>query len=381
MAKDYYETLGVDKNASADEIKKAYRAMAKKYHPDVNKDDPTAESKMKEVNEAYETLSDDSKKDNYDRFGHADPRAPGGGGGYSSYQYGGGGVDFDFSNFGGFSDIFDMFGGGSRRTTSQGRSSKGEDLQKVIELEFLEAAKGCTKTVSVTHTEKCKTCEGSGAKKGTSVETCGMCGGSGQVRTQQQTILGVFQSITTCPKCHGEGKIIKEPCPTCAGLGTERATKQIKVNFPAGINTGETLRVAGEGNAAPRGGKTGDLFMNVRIKPHAIFTREGSDIHYTIPVSIFDAALGTEVEVLTIDGKAKLSIPEGTQSGAIFRMRSKGIKRLNGIGRGDQFIKVELEVPKSLSGKQKKAIKEIKSDFDTSNFAKQKAFADKMKNS
>ncbi|MCL2740259.1 MAG: molecular chaperone DnaJ [Oscillospiraceae bacterium] len=372
--RDYYEILGVDKSASADDIKKAYRKAARKYHPDVNKE-AGAEAKMKEVNEAYDTLSDASKKDSYDRFGTSDFSGGGNPFGGSYGGYGGSSVHYDFSNFGGFSDIFDIFGGGT--TNSRGRASRrarGEDLQKTIELDFLEAAKGISKDIQITHNEKCADCTGSGAKKGTTAESCGMCGGGGQVRSQQQTILGTFQSVTTCPKCQGEGKTIKEPCGTCSGSGINRKTKKISVNFPAGINTDETLRVAGEGNAAPRGGQSGDLYITVRIRPHSIFTRRGSDVHITLPISIFDAALGIEATIPTIDGKAKLNIPEGTQSGETFRMKGKGIKRLQGIGRGDQFVKIEVETPKNLSGKQKKQIKEVKEMFDKSNFPKTRGF-------
>ena len=377
--RDYYEILGVDKNASADEIKKAYRKAARKYHPDVNKE-ADAEAKMKEVNEAYDTLSDESKKANYDRFGTADPMGGGGGNpfGGSHSRYSTGGVDFDFSGFGGFSDIFDIFGGGSSSATRRKRTSRGEDLQSTIQLDFLEAAKGVSKTIEITHNAKCDKCGGSGAKSGTSAETCGMCSGSGQVRSQQQTIFGTFQSVTTCPKCQGEGKTIKEPCSNCSGTGINRKTKKINVNFPAGINTDETLRVAGEGNAAPRGGQPGDLYVTVRIKPHAVFTRRGSDVHITLPISIFDASLGIEATIPTIDGKAKLSISEGTGSGEIFRMKGKGIKRLQGIGRGDQYVKIEVETPKNLSGKQKKQLKEIVESFD-SNFPKVKDFASRNK--
>lgn len=376
--RDYYEILGIKKGASPDEIKKAYRKKARECHPDVNKNDPNAETKMKEVNEAYEVLSDANKKANYDRFGHsANANAPGGGGG--GHHYGGGSYS-DFSGFGGFDfgDIFDMFGGGSRRPSRHG-PSKGEDLSKVIDLSFLEAAHGTSKTISISHQQICDTCNGSGAKKGTAPDTCNMCGGSGQVRRQQASFLGSFATVTTCGQCRGQGKIIKTPCTDCGGHGAKSKTKKISVNFPHGINAGETLRVAGEGHCGTRGGPSGDLYLTVNLLPHPIFERRDYDVIYTLPISIFDAVLGTEVEIATIDGKAKLTIPEGTQTGEVFRLKSKGIKHIRGSGRGDQYVKVELEVPKSLNSKQKKSLAEFSENFAIGSFPKKKSFAEKLK--
>ncbi|KAI4452993.1 dnaj 1 mitochondrial-related [Holotrichia oblita] len=333
---------------------------------------------MKEVNEAYEVLSDVNKKANYDQFGHAANANAPGGGAYGGGSYGG--YSGGFSGFGDFDfgDIFDMFGGSSKRATRTG-PVKGEDISTVIDLTFDEAAHGTSKTVSISHQQKCDTCNGSGAKKGTSPETCSMCGGTGQVRRQQTSFLGSFATVTTCGTCRGQGKIIKTPCTDCGGHGAKRKTKKITVNFPHGINANETLRVAGEGHCGDRGGPNGDLYITVNILPHLIFERRGYDVLYTLPLSIFDAVLGTEVEIATIDGKAKLTIPEGTQTGEVFRMKGKGIKHIRGNGRGDQYVKVELEVPKSLNNKQKKQMREFSENFPSNSFPKKKGFADKLK--
>jgi molecular chaperone DnaJ len=375
--RDYYEVLGIGKGAAADDIKKAYRKKAREYHPDVNKNSD-AEAKMKEINEAYEVLSDDDKKAHYDRFGHASPHGGGGyNGGYGNYSTGGfGGFDFDI---GGFSDIFDLFGGGRASRANRSGPMKGEDISRFIDLTFEEAAKGVSKEVSVTHLEKCKTCGGSGAAKGTVAETCTVCGGTGQVNRQQTSLFGTFSASVTCQNCNGTGKVIKNPCRDCGGSGAVRTTKKITVKFPHGINDNETLRVAGEGDCGKRGGASGDLYLTVRLQSHFLFERRGYDVVYTLPITIFEASIGTEIEVATIDGKAKLTIPEGTQNGEIFRMRGKGIQHIRGSGRGDQYIKVEVEVPKSLNSKQKKAIKELKGEVSESSFARRKNFVEKLK--
>jgi molecular chaperone DnaJ len=380
--RDYYEILGVTKSANADEIKNAYRKKARECHPDVNKDDPNAETKMKEVNEAYEVLSDADKKAHYDRFGSSSNANQPGGGGYGG-GYGGHYGGYSTSGFSGFGDfdfgdIFDMFGGGSRRAAKTG-PVKGEDLSKIIDLSFDEAAHGTSKTVSISHQQKCDTCSGSGAKKGTTPETCTTCGGTGQVRRQQTSFIGSFSTVSPCGQCRGKGKIIKNPCTDCGGHGVSRKSKNLTVNFPHGINTDETLRVAGEGHCGERGGPNGDLYITVNIRPHPIFERRGYDVYYTLPLSIFDAVLGTEVEVVTIDGKVRLTIPEGTQTGEVFRMKGKGIKHIRSNNRGDQYVKVELEVPKSLSGKQKKELQTLSKSFGVNSFPRKENFADKMR--
>ncbi|MDR0930639.1 MAG: molecular chaperone DnaJ [Clostridiales bacterium] len=364
--RDYYEVLGINKSASADEIKKAYRKLAKKYHPDMNQDDENAKEKFQEIGEAYEVLSDTSKRANYDRFGHAAANGNygggyGGAGGYGGYQYssGGGFNDFDF-NFGGFSDIFDLFGGGAgKNRASKTGPLRGNDLNRSIELTFEEAANGVSKTINVTHTEKCSTCNGRGAKNASDVETCKVCNGTGQIKKQINTFLGVSMSVQACNHCHGTGKIIKNKCATCDGKGEVRKSKSLNVKFPAGINTGESLRVAGEGDAGKRGGSSGDLLLQVRIKPHSIWSRRGYDVYMDLPITIVEACLGGEVKVPTVYEMSTLKIPEGTQNATVFRMKGKGIKHLRGNGAGDHYITINVEVPKSLSSKDKKAMREL----------------------
>lgn len=376
--RDYYEVLGVEKGANAEEIKKAYRKKAREYHPDINKSSD-AETKMKEVNEAYEILSDDNNKANYDRFGHAGANGQYGGGsawGGNSSWGNAGGFDFDIS---GFDSIFDMFGGGGRRAASKTGPRKGEDIEKYIELEFEEAAHGCEKTISISHAEKCKECSGTGAKKGTSPETCSVCHGQGKVRRQTNSIFGNFATVTNCTACSGTGSVIKEVCSNCRGRGAVNAEKKIKVSFPHGINDGETIRVNAEGHAGQRGGNAGDLYLTVKLKRHPLFERDGYDVHYTLPITIFEAALGAEVEVMTIDGKAKLAVPEGVQNGEILRMKGKGVQHLRGNGRGNQYIKILVEVPKNLGSKQKKQIKEVEKSFTINDFSGKKNYQERLK--
>ncbi len=367
--RDYYEVLGVQKGASDDEIKKAYRKMSKKYHPDLNQGDKTAEEKFKEVNEAYQVLSDPEKKERYDRFGHAgvDPNFGAGGGGFN-----GGFGGFDFGDI--FGDIFGGFGGfGGRRNGPR----RGADIRQNVEISFNEAAFGCQKSINISKMDTCETCHGTGAKPGTQVSTCGRCNGTGQVQTQQRTMLGYVTNVTTCPDCHGTGKIIKEPCRDCRGTGKVRRSKTIEINIPAGIDHGQTMQVSGKGEPGDRGGPNGDLLVTIRIRPHDIFKRDGNNVNVAMPVSFVQAALGATLKVPTIDGVVEYDIPEGTQSGTRFRLRGKGIPYVNGRGRGDQYVTVNVEVPKNLTSKQKEL---LRTEFDSDgNYKQRKSFMDKMK--
>ncbi len=376
--RDYYEVLGVQKGASADEIKKAYRKLAKANHPDLNPGDKAAEARFKEANEAYEVLSDDSKRQLYDQYGHAgvDPNFNPGG-------FGGG-----FGGFGGFEDmdlgdIFGSFfgggfggGGASRRNAPQ----RGESLRMSITLSFEEAAFGCEKEISLSRTENCAECNGSGAEKGSAVETCQTCHGTGTVKTAHRTPLGVMSSTGPCQACNGKGKIIKTPCSKCRGTGKTRATRKIKVSIPAGIDEGQTISVRGEGNAGVNGGPSGDLLISVSIRPHHILTRDGSSVLCDVPITFTQATLGAEIEVPTLDGKVKYTVPAGTQTGTVFRLRGKGIPHLHSKSRGDQFVRVNIEVPKNLSQKQKELLEQFAAAMDgsDSSYSERKSFFDKL---
>lgn len=349
MAKrDFYEILGVPKNASEEDIKKAYRKLAMKHHPDRNPDSKTAEGKFKEVKEAYEMLSDAQKRDAYDRYGHAgvDPNMGGGGGG------GGGGFGADS-----FGDIFgDIFGGGARGGRSAGpQVYRGADLRYNLEITLEQAAHGFDTTIRVPTWDACETCHGSGAKAGTSPSTCSTCGGHGQVRMQQ----GFFSIQQTCPKCHGTGKTINDPCPPCGGAGKIKRNKTLEVKIPAGIDEGMRIRSSGNGEPGTNGGPSGDLYVEVHIKQHAVFQRDGDDLHCEIPISFTKAALGGDIEVPTLSGKASFSIPEGTQSGKTFRLRSKGIKGVRSGYAGDLFCHVVVETPVKLTEGQKASLREF----------------------
>lgn len=350
--KDYYELLGLEKGASDDEIKKAFRKLALKYHPDRNQGNKEAEEKFKEINEAYQVLSDPQKKAQYDQFGTADFS----GAGAQGEGFGG----FDFSDLGGFGDIFDSFFGGgfSQGGNSRRRNAprKGSDLEYSLNLTFEEAVFGVKKEINLSRNESCEHCHGTGAKHGTKPHTCDKCGGTGQMRVQRSTPLGSFVSMTTCDKCGGKGTIVKDPCPHCKGKGTVRKHRNIKLNIPAGVDTGNIIPMRGQGEAGTNGGPAGDLYVNIRVAPSSKFKREGFDIYLDTHISFAKATLGTSLKVLTIDGEVKYDVPQGTQSGTVFRLRGKGVTKVNGHGRGDQYVNVIVDIPKSLNQKQKEAL-------------------------
>ena len=354
--------------------------MAKQYHPDLNPGDKDAEAKFKEVNEAYEILSDKEKKARYDQFGFAgvDPSYGGGQG-----AYGAGGFGFDdlgdiFESFFGGAGGFGGFGG-STRARNPNAPLRGNDVNISLPLSFMEAALGCKKEISVTRLEGCATCGGTGAKPGTSPETCPDCRGTGQVRVQQRTPFGVIQTSKTCPKCGGTGKVIKDSCPDCKGQGRIRRTKKLEVSVPAGIDDGQTFVLRGQGDQGINGGPAGDVNITVSVRPDPLFERDGYDVWCDIPITFTQAALGDEIVVPTIDGKVKYNIPEGTQPGTVFRLRNKGISYVNGRGRGDQYVRVNLEVPRNLSGKQKDALKEFEKLSGDKNYEKRKSFFERLK--
>ena len=370
--RDYYEVLGVDKGASADEIKKAYRKMAMKYHPDRNPGDKAAEEKFKEVGEAYEVLSDADKRSRYDQFGFAgvDPNfnAGAGAGGFGG-----------FGDFGGFADIFgDFFGGGSSRGAGQNAPRRGENVMARLELTFEEAAFGCEKEVSAPRIENCAACGGSGSADG-QVETCSRCHGSGQERVVQSFMGMQMQSTTTCSQCGGRGKIIKTPCNTCKGKGKVRRNNKVKVKIPAGVDSGQSVRVRGEGNVGSNGAPNGDLLVEIRIRPHDTFRREGYDVLCTVPISFTQAALGAEIQVPTLDGKVSFTIPEGTQTGKEFVIRDKGIPEVNNPRRrGDHRFTVVVETPTRLNREQKELLRKLEGTMDKNNTPKAKSFFDKL---
>jgi len=354
VPKDYYEVLGVSKTASDDEIKKAFRNLARKHHPDVNKEAGSAE-KFKEINEAYQVLSDKNKRSRYDAYGSAAPGGfPGGGGGF-------GGVDFGegFGGFEGFGDIFDMFFGAQTGRRRTGGRESGADLRYDLTITLEEAHKGIEKELDVTHLITCQTCKGTGAKPGTSPVKCSNCGGSGQVRRMQRTPLGSFAQVTVCPSCRGTGETITSPCPDCNGQGTLRGHHKVKIKVPAGMESGYNLRVPKAGDAGKRGGDPGDLYVFVTVKQHSLFDREGADLIYKLKISFVKAALGCNIEVPIIDGKAELRIPAGTQPNSTFKMKGKGLNRLRGSGRGDHYVLVEVETPTSLSSEQSELLEKF----------------------
>ena len=362
--RDYYEVLGLQRGASEDEIKKAYRRLAKENHPDMNPGDKGAEARFKEIGEAYEVLSDPEKRSRYDQFGFAgvDPN-------FAAGQGAGGGFGGGFGGFGDFDigDIFDSFFGGGAARSSGARSAntarRGENIRVQAELTFEEAAFGCTKEVPVSRIENCPECGGTGCEKGTTPEVCKRCSGTGTVRSQVRTAFGVMSSSSPCPDCSGTGKIIHSPCRKCRGKGAVRKNTTAKVEFPAGIDDGQTLSVHGLGHRGLNGGPAGDLLVTVSVLPHSQFEREGFDVYYDMPITITQAALGDSVEVPTLDGKVKYTIPDGTQTGTVFRLRGKGIPHLNSSGRGDQFVKVTVQTPMNLTGEQKELLRKLGETF------------------
>lgn len=360
MAKrDYYEVLGIQKGATDSEIKKAYRKLAKQYHPDTNPDNKEAEAKFKEATEAYEILSDEEKRSAYDRYGHSAFDQMGGGAG----GFNGGGFDFDMDDI--FGSVFgDMFGGGGGRRRPRG-PMPGADIKQTIQLDFSEAAFGVEKEIQINTSETCKTCNGTKSKPGSSATTCTKCGGTGQVRVTQRTILGAMQTVQTCDTCHGDGKIVKDPCNTCHGQGKVRVSKKITVTIPAGIDHGQTLRISGKGEVGEVGAPNGDLLITIYIKAHEIFERRGNDVYMKMPITFSQAALGAEVSIPTLDGNVKFNIPEGTQTATVFRLQGKGIPNIrNTKRRGDQYVEVNIEVPKNLTAKQKNILKEFENETE-----------------
>lgn len=374
--KDFYEVLGVDRGAGEDEIKKAYRKAAKKYHPDLNPGDKESEKKFKEAAEAYEVLSDSEKKAKYDQFGHAGVDPNFGAGGYGGGFGGGFNGEVDLGDI--FSSFFGGgFGGGRSRNPNAPR--RGGDASASVTISFEEAAKGCKKTIQVTRVEACSDCKGSGAESGSSPKTCPSCHGSGQINVTQRTPFGAMQTSRVCDQCRGTGKIIDKPCRTCAGKGSVRRTKEVTIEIPAGIDDGQIINMRAGGDAGTNGGPSGDLHIHVSVRPHPLFEREGFNVYCNVPITFSQAALGCEVTVPTLDGKVKFKIPEGTQPNSEFRLKDKGIQRLNSSGRGDQYVKIVLEVPKNLSEHQKKVLKQFDDETTESNYKERKGFFDKLK--
>ena len=374
--RDYYEVLGIQKGASEDEIKRAYKKLARKYHPDMNPGDKEAEEKFKEINEANEILSDPTKKSRYDQFGFAgvDPNYGAGGGG----GFGGGAGGFDFGDLG---DIFGSFFGGGFGGAQQRRNGpqRGESIRMSVPVSFTEAAFGCEKDVTLERSEQCPTCHGNGCAEGTTPEICPECRGSGTVQVRRQTPMGVFATTATCTKCGGSGKIIHQPCAECHGNGRVHKRRTVKVSIPAGIDNGQTISLRGQGHAGKNGGPNGDLLITVMVKPHDLFRRDGTSVFCEAPITFTQAVLGAELEIPTIDGKVKYTIPEGTQTGTVFRLRGKGIPVLNGRGRGDQYVTVTIETPQNLNREQKDALRKFSETLGEGNYEQQKSFFKKFK--
>ncbi|MED3725387.1 molecular chaperone DnaJ [Priestia filamentosa] len=365
--RDYYEVLGVGKSATKDEIKKSYRKLSKKYHPDINKD-ADAPEKFKEIKEAYEVLSDDQKRAHYDQFGHTDPNQGG---------FGGGG---DFGGGFGFEDIFSsFFGGGGGRRRDPNAPRQGADLQYTMTLSFEEAAFGKDTTIEIPREETCDTCDGSGAKPGSKVDTCSHCNGSGQLNVEQNTPFGRIVNRRVCHHCNGSGKIIRDKCSTCHGAGKVKKQKKISVKIPAGVDDGQQLRVAGQGEPGVNGGPPGDLFVVFSIRGHEFFEREGDDIYCEMPITFSQAALGDEVEVPTLHGKVKLKVPAGTQTGTNFRLRGKGVPNVRGYGQGDQHVVIRVITPTKLSEKQKELLRDFAEESGETVDEHENSFFDRVK--
>ena len=375
--RDYYDVLGVDKSADATAIKKAYRKLAMKYHPDKNPGDKEAEEKFKEINEAYEVLSDETKRRNYDQFGHE---------GVNGQGFGGAG-GFGGQGFGGFDDIFgdifgDMFGGGFSGGSRQRRRGpeRGADIKQRVNISFEEAAFGKKVQVKINRSEECDQCHGSGAKPGTSKKTCPTCHGSGQVQSVQRTPFGNIASTRTCSTCNGEGEVIDSPCSKCHGKGSIRKSKTIEVDIPAGIDNGQMIKLGGQGELGTRGGPRGDLYIEVNVQSHPLFTRDGYDVYLEMPITFAQATLGDKIQVPTLDGKVEYEVPEGTQTGTVFRLKGKGIPKLKSNVRGDQYVKVTVEIPKKLNEKQKELVREFAKECGQEVHQRQKTLSDKIDN-
>ncbi len=369
--RDYYEVLGVDRNVSEADLKKAYRKLAKQYHPDMNPNNQEAEAKFKEVNEAYAVLSDPQKKQQYDRFGHAGMNG-------SGFEGFGGFGGFDF----GVEDIFESFFGGSpfgRSSRQKAGPRKGADLKYAMEITFNEAAFGVSKEFRVNRKQTCHVCGGSRSKPGTTPQTCKHCNGTGQVRQVQATPFGQMVNMRACEVCRGEGILITDPCEECKGNGWVQKSSTLNIDIPAGIDDGQTISLRGEGEPGTKGGPSGDLYVTIRVKPHPIFSREGYNVICEIPITFTQAALGAEMDIPTLEGTIKYSIPEGTQTGTVFRLRNKGIKHLRSNAKGDQFVKVNVEVPTKLSSKQKELLRQFAEVSGDDVFVQRKNFFDKMK--
>ena len=375
MAKrDYYEVLGVDKNADDAAIKRAYRQLAKKNHPDVNPGDKDAEERFKEINEAYQVLSNPQKRAQYDQFGHDGPQAGFGGGGYGDFS------GFSGGGFGGFEDIFSsFFGGGAGGGARSNGPVPGDDLRYDLTLSFEEAALGCEKEINLVRDEECPTCGGTGAAPGSKVETCSTCNGTGQERVISNTPFGRIQNIRTCSRCHGSGKIITEPCPKCKGRGKVRVSKRRTVKIPAGIDNGQIVTIRGQGGLGERGGEPGDLLIVISVKPHRFFKRQGDNLYIEMPLTFTQAALGAEIDVPTLGKPVKYRFPEGTQPEQVFCIRGEGVPHLRGGGKGDLYVTASVEIPKKLSEKQKNLLREFEASASGNQYEKKKSFFDRLK--
>ncbi len=374
--RDYYEVLGVDKSADDAALKKAYRKLAKQYHPDVNPDNKEAEAKFKEVNEAYAILSDPEKRAAYDRMGHAAFEAGGAGGGGFDFS---GGMDFDFGDI--FSSFFGGGMGGGGRRQSRNAPRRGDNIEARVTITFEESAFGVKKDISYNRIEKCPDCSGSGAANGSSPETCNVCKGSGQVTTMQRTILGAMQTTQPCSNCRGTGKIIKNPCSGCRGTGYIRIKKTLTVSIPAGISDGMRISLSGQGDEGRNGGPAGDLILLVNVRSHPLFTRQGDHLYCEIPIAFYEAALGNEIEVPTLEGKEKYNIPEGTQTGTEFCINGKGIQNVNGRGKGNLYFRVVVEIPRQMNSAQKQLMRDFASSCNkniSKNFGKKGNFIKKF---
>ena len=378
--RDYYEVLGIQKGATEDEIKKAYRKKARECHPDLHPDDPSYVEKFQEVNEANEVLSDPDKRARYDQFGHAgvDP------------SYGGGGGFSDMGGMGGFGDLGDIlesmfggfgggFGGGTRSGANPNAPRRGADIQESVIINFMDACHGVKKEIKTYRMAVCEACKGTGADAGTTAEVCPDCHGRGSVKTTQRTPFGQISSTKVCPHCSGKGKIVKNPCTKCRGVGRTRVQKTVNVDIPAGIDNGQTIRLNGQGDCGINNGPSGDLLLHVTVKSHPLFSRDGADISCEIPVTYMDAVLGAEIIVPTIDGDVKFNISAGTQNGTVFNLKGKGVRRINRTDRGNQYVKIFVEVPKNLNKKQKDLLKDFEASLTEKNYAKRQSFFDKLK--